>query len=449
MIDGMKTNMFFMLGVAVFLGVAARAEDEGKLEVHEWGTFTVISGSNGQPIQWYQPHEALSELPDFVYPRQAKPVGRKGGNSESLNLLGKSGAGSLYLSRGFFVRMETPVIYFYPDKPMTVSAEVRMELGNVTEWFPNFTQLDAGGRMHWAGELVAPSDGAALSRIPRVEGARGAHYAHAREVPDAWIFHAKTPAAPATVKDVLDVMKRPLTGAKPQPQPWEKFIFYRGAGDALPPYRVEALRNGTVRLSHHGDGGEIGAAFVLDVRAGGARWSRFGTLTEMKRNEGLLYVDRSLNAHVAPVAEVREQLGSAMQTALREAGLTVAEAKAMVATWRDVWFAETGTRVLAILPRSWVDAVLPLSITPAPSKLQRIFVARFEVFTPEREQALLSLLSTGGRPDVADAEKFRGLHLGRFANAALVRAQQLGEERIRQRFADFQAAPPPPTTAAR
>lgn len=93
MIDGMKTNMFFMLGVAVFLGVAARAEDEGKLEVHEWGTFTVISGSNGQPIQWYQPHEALSELPDFVYPRQAKSVGRKGGNSESLNLLGKSGAG--------------------------------------------------------------------------------------------------------------------------------------------------------------------------------------------------------------------------------------------------------------------------------------------------------------------------------------------------------------------
>jgi hypothetical protein len=290
--------------------------------------------------------------------------------------------------------------------------------------------------MRWDGELVPPTDAAAQARLPRVEGPEGAHYAHAREVPDAWIFHAQEKG---------DATARKST----TPQPWEKFIFYRGAGDALPPYRVEALRNGTLRLSHAGDGGEISAAFMLDVRADGARWSRFSKLPAMKQNHGLLYVDRSLDTPAAPAADVQAQLATAMQAALTEAGLTMNEAKAMVATWRDVWFAEAGTRVLAILPREWVDTVLPLNITPAPSALRRVFVARFEVFTPAREEALLTLLSTAGRPEAADAEKFRSLRLGRFASAALVRARQLGEERMRQRFADLQSAAPPPVAAVR
>ena len=62
------------------------------LEVHEWGTFTMLSGSNGTPVPWYQPFNDLARLPGFV----------------GVSIMGKTGSAT--------VRMETPVIYFYPEK---------------------------------------------------------------------------------------------------------------------------------------------------------------------------------------------------------------------------------------------------------------------------------------------------------------------------------------------
>ena len=54
----------------------------------------------------------------------------------------------------------------------------------------------------------------------------------------------------------------------------------------------------------------------------------------------------------------------------------------MVATWRDSWF-EEGTRLFYLLPQASVDATLPLSINPAPSRVVRAFVGRLELATPE------------------------------------------------------------------
>ena len=99
----------------------------------------------------------------------------------------------------------------------------------------------------------------------------------------------------------------------------------------------------------------------------------------------------------------------------------------MVATWQDYWFHEPGTRVLALLPRSWVDTVLPLTITPKPEKLARVFVARLELFTPSREQGLLSVVSDGpARPPGQQAAlAVHDLGFGRFEQAALARLYQL------------------------
>lgn len=413
-------NILCCLGMFL-TGALHATPDTAKLDVHEWGTFTVVSGSDGLPLQWYQPRETLAELPAFVYPRRIVIEGRPGAS-----LAMKSGAPSA----GFYVRMETPVIYFYPDKPMPVTAEVTVKHFRITEWFPQYVpngiQYATGtSTVSWSGELLPPSDAVAAKLTPPVTGTQGAHYAHAREVAGAWNFRTKT-------------------GDEA-----EKFIFYRGAGNALPPYRVEALRNGTVRLSHAGDGGAITAAFVLDVRADGARWGKFKTLPEMKENKGMLYMDQELNRPAVPAAQAEEELAVAMRASLIEAGLSVDEAKAMVATWRDVWFAETGTRVLALMPRDWVDSVLPLKITPAPANLTRVFVARFEVFTPDREDTLLALLNSTKQPDAASAKRLRDLQFGRFAGAALVRSLRLSESRISSRFHQLQSADLIPATAAR
>ena len=62
-------------------------------------------------------------------------------------------------------------------------------------------------------------------------------------------------------------------------------------------------------------------------------------------------------------------------------GLYRKEAEAMVATWSDSWF-EEGTRLFYIVPRSTVDAIVPLRIAPAPAAIERVFVGRMELVTP-------------------------------------------------------------------
>jgi hypothetical protein len=62
-----------------------------------------------------------------------------------------------------------------------------------------------------------------------------------------------------------------------------------------------------------------------------------------------------------------ESLSADLERMLVEQGLFNAEAKAMIATWRDSWF-EEGTRVFYLLPQAAVDATLPLSINPVPSR---------------------------------------------------------------------------------
>ena len=85
--------------------------------VHEWGTFTSVAGENGQAVDWL-PLSGPSDLPCFVARLD-----------HQRNFKSAYGA----------VRMETPVLYFYPLKPMTVSVRVDFPNGRVTEWYPRAT----------------------------------------------------------------------------------------------------------------------------------------------------------------------------------------------------------------------------------------------------------------------------------------------------------------------
>jgi hypothetical protein len=388
-----------------FLSLTAQAKDHRNLEVHEWGTLTVLSGSDGLPLQWYQSSSVTDELPSFV---ERNPMGGKAG---------------LFPVKSI-VRMETPVIYFYPEEPMRVSVSVTYKGGQVTEWFPGIKRsgdkwLDP---LIWEGDLLAPHDEMARGEIPDVE-AKGEHYRHAREVPDAWIFRSTTrierPAEdPAKGKDT------------------DKFVFYRGKGDYAPPYMVQAANDGTVTLRHWGAGGAIPAAFALTVKDGLAHWARMPQLAAARHDDAAALgaqVTARPDATGIPVEKASAALTAAMREALVAEGLTADEARAMVATWDGHWFREPGTRVLAILPRAWVDEVLPLTITPAPTKLKRVFVARFETLTSERETELLALLREN-TADGGQSAKFSKLQLGRFASGALERAQKLEAQRMAGQF---------------
>ncbi len=401
----MKTKLWAMMMIgALVLSAGALRADEPKLEVHEWGTFTVLSDSNGSALQWYQPVPDLDVLPEFV-------TGSPFGLSKAAIMPS-------------MVRMETPVLYFYPEKPMPVKVEVSFSGGRLTEWFPALSSMD-GGRTVWSGELFPPDDAAALKRIPEVKG-RGEHYRHAREVPAAWIFKGGRSA---------------LNTVPPDEVKWDadKFIFYRGTGETIPPYSVRVNNKGVFEMRHLGEGDAIEVAFALSVDGSQARWSRLPKLPATNREDPTSFAAFSYVALEKPAMSLDKaeaELRSVMVEELHRAGLTLEEAKAMVATWQGHWFREPGSRILAILPRKYVEAVLPLTITPKPRKVERVFVARFETLPPAKEEALLGMLNQDltVKPDARQIAAFTNLQLGRFGQGALTRAQNLENARLRSRF---------------
>ena len=181
---------------------------------------------------------------------------------------------------------------------MHVSVDVTMKQGHITEWFPQYRGLGSKWR-HALGRRTrkprgpsrrasAPGRSCPWSALrPRAFGSERLVLPHRR------------PAAPATPVPPPDCRQRlrPLSAGG-----WEKFIFYRGAGDELPPYRVEAPAASVVRLSHYGDGAGIQAAFLLEIGSRGARWARLNPLPEMTGNQGAPFVECDLNIAREPIA---------------------------------------------------------------------------------------------------------------------------------------------------
>ena len=390
---------------------------EGNLEVHEWGTFTVLQGSDGKTIRWYQAPDKLVDLPPFVR-QQFTPFGK----SRSANLY--AGLDS--------VRMETPVLYFYPEKAMDIRVSASYPTGRITEVFPPVSfQINSNGPSLWRGTLLPPN-APEKSRVPAATGPKGRHYAAARNVPDAWLFSQIAPGSkvPPTSKK---------TG-KPVDEPIDHFIFYRGAGnaDSFPIRAVEQKEAGTYQLSnfYHQT---IPKLFALRVKDGKSSWTTIEQLARVGYNkEKKIQTNKqafNFPKATGDVKEVAAGLRDTMVEALHAEGLTLAEAKAMVATWDDLWFTDPGTRVLAILPQSYADEMVPLQITPKPTKLERVFVARLELINREQEHVLTRVLA----PYTSTEEKTAGdqlasLQLGRYSAGGMARAKTLISAEIEARF---------------
>ena len=97
--------------VSGLVGIREWRPQSNELVVHEWGTFTSISGTDSQTLEWTPYRRNGAELPGFVY-------------------------GGKYNARGT-VRMETPVIYFYTPKELTCTVKVSFPQGEITEYLPD------------------------------------------------------------------------------------------------------------------------------------------------------------------------------------------------------------------------------------------------------------------------------------------------------------------------
>ena len=276
--------------------------------------------------QLWNPLSGPSELPSFVY----KTLGR----------CGKGSVDTLAL-----VRMETPVIYFYSDRDIRASVNVDFPKGCITEWYPLANaKINAIG---WNGFVAQPG---AKEKFP-VDRSRS-HYYPARE----------TDASPLSLGDEQKVEQ-------------EKFLFYRGIGFFDPPLSVR-LKDDQV-IVRNAEQDEIAKVILFENHEGRSGWRIHGGL----KGEATI---------------ARPALGQGVESLLREfektlveQGLYEKEAVAMVKTWRDSWF-EEGLRVFYIVPRRATDDILPITIVPRPSELNRVFVGRAEIITPEMKKEILT-----------------------------------------------------------
>lgn len=397
--------------------------------VHEWGTNTVVVSSVGKLLRGM--HHEEEDLPAFVYDRL------KQGDS---------------LSSPSVAKMETPVDYFYSDKPLTATVSVGMPNGLLTQWYPavrefapsiieggwgraekvdphlelglafdsqrcidKFTSL-AEGRLDWGRVEILARDTAPTPALPDAPLDRF-----------TWSYARDVAANPLRVRNPSARPSGVTTGEAPLGPETERFLFYRGLGNfALPVETVEwdgATDGQGVKLTNRSAWPTQGPVFVLNV---GADQGAF------RQVDGALAPDAALTAEVTaadtlPIERFVDALDTAMTKALLDTGLYRDEAVAMVRTWRRQWFRTPGVRVLYLAPSAWIDREVPITIAPPPNTLLRVMVIRVELLTRATEDEDLSFVAMldGGANTLVGERHF--YDLGRFAEPRLRRAlERLG-----------------------
>jgi hypothetical protein len=200
---------------------------------------------------------------------------------------------------------------------------------------------------------------------------------------------------------------------------YEKFVFYRGLGQFQPQIRITS-KQGALKIEGNAQTMPQ-AAFLVDVdQSGDTRMLNLGDLRSREVAEISASLVNALGNHRSnsPLMLNGAQGKAAMISSLVAAGLKNDEATAMLNTWENGYLKVTGVRLLYVLPRAEVDATLPLTMTPAPQSLARVFVGRLEILTDIEEGRILTAV-------LQDRENFNVNALGRFSEAILRRIAEV------------------------
>ena len=349
----------------------------GELAVHEWGTFTTVAGPDGRAIDWL-PLGGPSDLPCFVQHFDNDPyVKTLPTRAVGASAAAFPGAANYQAARRLMaarVRMETPVLYFYSDRDTTVRVRVKFHHGLMTEWFPSAVVSQ--------GAVAATTlwDPAATSVI---------------EWPNVHVSPAATPSFPTEGSEsryyaarATDAAPLAVGGAR------ERFLFYRGVADFDASLSAAFESDGRILVKNLSSA-DIPTAILFERRGTKLGFRDLGLL-----GGELLVAPPTLDGTM-------ESLRKTLEKTLAAQGLTTREASAMVETWRDSWF-EEGLRVFYIVPRRTVDEILPLEITPAPSRVTRVFVGRMELFSSATVQSVRAAIDADDQATLARYARFLG-----------------------------------------
>ena len=378
------------------LGTRSLDSARGKLIVHEWGTFLAMNGSDGVTLDgMYHDEHAL---PAFVHSRGLNEL-----RLRTSNLKG-----------------ETPVVYFYNDRPVRVRVEVGFPGGVWTQWYPqadfvgpSLVQTGSllharNGRIGWTADVVPP----ALANPALLPAPSDALWNFARDVDAAYVV-----ATDST--------------RQANPKEWERFLFYRGLGEARLPVDV-GVGQASGTLSCRSDLVE-GLRNIYVLRVENSKGA-YRYLPSLRCGEAIAHVAPTMEA-AQPVDRFADTVANDLAARLVASGLYAKEARAMVNTWRSSYFKTDGIRVLFVLPQSWTDRFIPMTIDPKPDELVRVMVGRIELLTSERERAAEAAISQLASPDSDVRERaFATLRdQGRYVEPIVRRTMNsTSDDRVRQ-----------------
>jgi hypothetical protein len=326
------------------------------LTVHEWGTFTSIAGPHGQAVEW-SPLIGSTSLPGFV--EHFRNPGFK---------LGLRGT----------VRMETPVLYFYSPREETVSVKVAFRNGVITEWYPHASSVEPDSELYSAALGQEQGKGSiawnAVNVMPNLR------QQFPLENSESHYFAARMTSS------------TPLSVNTPAGSQQEKFLFYRGVANFSAPVFAKLTDGDKVAVENRAFG-EIPSAILFERRGDKVGYRIGGTV----QKEAVLDPPE-LNSSA-------DDLGRDLEGILVAQGLYQDEAHAMVETWRGSWF-EEGSRLLYIVPTSFVNEVLPLSINPSPVQTVRVFVGRLDLVTPATQKEVETALDAHDKTTLTKFGRF-------------------------------------------
>jgi hypothetical protein len=334
--------------------------------VHEWGTFLGMSGSDGTALEGMY-HEEHA-LPRFVHSRSRD---------------------QLWLPH-MLIKGETPVIYFYTNVRQTVRVGVAFPDGVWTQWYPQAAVVRPdlmtvaakpgqvrSGRICWYAEIIpAAAIKPVIEKLPGPvrQPAQPEVKLPAVNSDALWKFARDVDAAYVKTQDATSAVET---------YELERFLFYRGLGQTRLPLRLKEAEKGTLSLDSLGPAGDgVRDIFVLRIENGRGAYNYHRSLKPGQRISGVIPpMDKSQS-----MTQFTTTVADLLAARLTEAGLHAKEARAMVNTWRNSYFQNEGVRVLFLLPQSWTDEFIPLTIAPKPKQIVRVMVGRLELLTAKREQ---------------------------------------------------------------
>jgi len=340
------------------------AQDEPSLVVHEWGTITSQHHNNGLVAGGMNVIETNEVVPDFVH-RIKDDVLRDVDKNPRADA-----------NHSVTMRLETPVMYFHPsasfDQTQPINVSVEFHGGLLNEFYPD-------AETSYEGIKFYQSKGAERAeRTELTEQTVGTLQWWNLSLGGPWPgpqTHAVQWTAP---RQVQAVDLRAHNGES------ERYLFYRGVAHLHSLLRTKhdiQTRHVTVLSPTDSSVGALTLPSVWLVRVGSngrLAFKEVGALTLTADPEAVL---AEVSADFPEQALSGEHVGR-LRASLREAlvanGLFPDEADAMLNTWQHAYFQREGTRLMFIVPRAWVDAHLPLTIS-VPAEIVRVFIGRIDL----------------------------------------------------------------------